>query len=667
MTTGTNGQAQTTLILGSDAAGSYAITATSQGQSVSGTATVTTSPPPTIYSIHVISGPGSGAPGDTLTFVVEVRVDGTAIQGETVTFSITSGDGNASLGTQSATTSTNGQAQTTLILGSNASGSYAITATSQGQSVTGTATVTTSPPSTIYSIHVISGPGSGAPGDTLTFVVGVRADGAAGPNQTVDFSITSGDGNASLGTQSATTGTNGQAQTTLILGTNASGSYAITATSQGQSVSGTATVTTSPPPPPPPPPQYSIVVISGPGSGEPGDTLTFVVEVRENGAASSGQSVTFNITSGDGNASLGTQSVTTGTNGQAQTTLILGSDAAGSYAITATSQGQSVSGTATVTTSPPSTIYSIHVMSGPGSGAPGDTLTFVVEVRADGAASSGQSVTFSITSGDGNASLGAQSATTGTNGQAQTTLILGSDAAGSYAITATSQGQSVSGTATVTTGDGNGNGNGNGNNGGGNNGGNNQGLDIPQRSEPEPIATVFYEFELDLYAGWNFVHIPLEVTQVNGESMSIETVGNLFQVLMPAHMYIYDGDRWIEVFSDSEQVLSTNQGVAVYMNAPLTVSLVGLPLSPTFSLQRGLTFVGIPRQSSDLPKVSDFLTFYPKICVVFLASKGELYLVGRAGDSGDTKITGGQAFGIISLSQYLTGFYGKPWGTKQFK
>ena len=154
---------------------------------------------------------------------------------------------------------------------------------------------------------------------------------------------------------------------------------------------------------------------------------------------------------------------------------------------------------------------------------------------------------------------------------------------------------------------------------------------------------------------------------MNSESMSIETVGNLFQVLMPAHMYIYDGDRWIEVFSDSEQALSTNQGVAVYMNAPLTVSLVGLPLSTTFSLQRGLTFVGIPRQSSDLPKVSDFLTFYPKLCVVFLASEGELYLVGRAGDPGDIKITGGQAFGIISLSQYLTGFYGKSWGTEQLE
>ena len=84
-------------------------------------------------------------------------------------------------------------------------------------------------------------------------------------------------------------------------------------------------------------------------------------------------------------------------------------------------------------------------------------------------------------------------------------------------------------------------------------------------------------FQLSLYAGWNFVHIPLEVTQVNGESMSIETLGNLFQVLMPAHMYVHDGNCWIEVFGDSEQALGTNQGVVVYMDAPLTVNLVGSP------------------------------------------------------------------------------------------
>ena len=75
--------------------------------------------------------------------------------------------------------------------------------------------------------------------------------------------------------------------------------------------------------------------------------------------------------------------------------------------------------------------------------------------------------------------------------------------------------------------------------------------------------------------------------------MSIETLGNLFPILMPTNMYVYDGSCWMEVFGDSTQGLGTTQGVAVYMDAPKTVNLVGSPLPTSFSLERGLNFVGI--------------------------------------------------------------------------
>ena len=443
-TTDSDGRAQTILRTGSGSSGSYTVTASVGDSSLSSTATVETSPPPPGLSISVVSGPGSGEPGDTLPFTVEVQEDGSAAPGKTVTFSITSGDGNASLGTASTTTGSDGRASTTLILGNSASGSYTITASSGSKSTSGTATVDTPPPLPELSISVVSGPGSGEPGDTLPFTVEVQEDGSAAPGKTVTFSITSGDGNASLGTASMTTGSDGRASTTLILGNSASGSYTITASSGSKSTSGTATVDT-----PPPLPELSISVVSGPGSGEPGDTLTFVVEVQEDGSAASGKTVTFSITSGDGNASLGTASTTTGSDGRASTTLILGNSASGSYTITASSGSKSTSGTATVDTPPPLPELSISVVSGPGSGEPGDTLTFVVEVQEDGSAASGKTVTFSITSGDSNASLNPTSATTGSNGQASTTLILGSSASGSYTITASSGSKSTSGTATV--------------------------------------------------------------------------------------------------------------------------------------------------------------------------------------------------------------------------
>ena len=550
-TTDSNGRASTTLRTGSGSSGSYTVTASiNDGRSQSLTATVENSPPE--LSISVVSGPGSGDPGDALTFTVEVQEDGSAASGKTVTFSITSGDGNASLNPASATTGSNGQASTTLTLGNSASGSYTITATVGSESTTGTATVNTPPPPPEISISVVSGPGSGDPGDALTFTVEVQEDGSAASGKTVTFSITSGDGNASLNPASATTGSNGQASTTLTLGNSASGSYTITATVGSESTTGTATVNT-----PPPPPEISISVVSGPGSGDPGDSLTFTVQVQEDGSAASGKTVTFSIISGDGNASLGTTSTTTGSDGRASTTVILGNSASGSYTITATVGSISTSGTATVnpppsapiiftfsdnlsgkpgdeftigfgavekltgpifesppvvglavtfsvspadgtvslsTTSattdsngrasttlrtgsgssgsytvtasindgrsqsltatvnpPPPPELSISEVSGPGSGDPGDTLTFTVEVQEDGSAASGKTVTFSITSGDGNASLNPTSAGTGSNGQASTTLTLGNSASGSYTVTASVGDSSVSGTATVET------------------------------------------------------------------------------------------------------------------------------------------------------------------------------------------------------------------------
>ena len=292
---------------------------------------------------------------------------------------------------------------------------------------------------------------------------------------------------------------------------------------------------------------------------------------------------------------------------------------------------------------------------------------FVVEVRDEnGDLSPGVTVTFDVIAGGG--SLSTTSTMTDTNGHAQSTLTLGSaPGTNTVSVSAEEISQPVTFTAQANADNGDGNGNGGGNNGGGNNGGGNNGGGTVQDNEPVRDVRRFV-FQLSLDAGWNFVHIPLEVTQVDGESMSFETVGNLFQVLMPDQMYIYDrihfhdGSHWLEVFGDSEEALGPNQGVAVYMDAPMTVNLVGSPLPTSFAIQRGFNFVGIPRQSSNLRKVSDFLTFYPNVCAVLVATEGELYLVGRAGDSGDVEITGGQAFGIVSIDQYMTNFSGAAWG-----
>ena len=458
-TTGSNGRASTSVTLGDSASGSYTITATVGSKSTSGTATVNTPPPPPVLSISVISGPGSGAPGDALTFTVEVQEDGSAASGKTVTFSITSGDGNASLGATSTTTGSNGRASTTLILGHSASGSYTITASSGSKSTSGTATVNTPPPPAVLSISVVSGPGSGDPGDALTFTVEVQEDGSAASGKTVTFSITSGDGNASLGTTSATTGSNGRASTSVTLGGSASGSYTITATVGSKSTSGTATVNT-----PPPPSGLSAVMFSTPWPLDPGDSTTFSIDVQEDGSAASEKTVTFSVSPADGTVSLSPTSATTDSNGQASTTLRTGSGSSGSYTVTATVGTLSLRGSVTVETSPPPSSQQQQqqetpqepvttlprpeatvlesISGGNQEGVPGEALAnpFVVEARDQyDDPMAGVTVTFALLTGGG--SLSSEMVMTDANGRAESTLTLG-DEPGTNTVEANAEGLS---------------------------------------------------------------------------------------------------------------------------------------------------------------------------------------------------------------------------------
>ncbi|RKU08124.1 hypothetical protein C6503_23360 [Candidatus Poribacteria bacterium] len=192
----------------------------------------------------------------------------------------------------------------------------------------------------------------------------------------------------------------------------------------------------------------SVVVINSPGAGDPGDWLTFIVEVREDRSPLSGQTVTFSIEPDDGTLSVlgGLTSTVTGNNGRSSATLVLGDDASGTYTVTASSGTASVSRTVTVGTLPP---LSISISSSNSNANPGDTVTFTATVTENNNPASGQALTFGIirytgTSTDidfipvaGTASLSSTSATTDSNGKASTSLSIGSDASGSYSVSAT--------------------------------------------------------------------------------------------------------------------------------------------------------------------------------------------------------------------------------------
>ncbi|MDE0185691.1 MAG: cohesin domain-containing protein, partial [Candidatus Poribacteria bacterium] len=331
-----------------------------------------TSPQTPGLSIRVVSSPGSGNPGDELTFTVEVQEDGSAASGKTVSFSITSGDGNASLSPESATTDTDGQASTTITLGNNAAGNYIVAATVDSESVSSTAKVIPPPaklsmsPSSVespavgqqlsFSIKITGGLDVKSCGLTVRFdstalsYVSITPGGYFGSEPT-DFTITTDDKVTYSAAASAGVDGDGTIATvtftvlevkdsTLTLGASLgdSSSHTIDTTVEG------ATITS----PTVSPTGISISVASSPGSGNPGDELTFTVEVQEDGSAASGKTVAFSINSGDGNASLNPASATTDANGQASTTITLANNAAGNYIVTATVDSESVNSTAKV-------------------------------------------------------------------------------------------------------------------------------------------------------------------------------------------------------------------------------------------------------------------------------------------------------------------------------
>ena len=155
-----------------------------------------------------------------------------------------------------------------------------------------------------------------------------------------------------------------------------------------------------------------------------------------------GRTVNFTITttpSGSTGASLSTSSATTDANGRASTRLTLGNKV-GKYVVTAVNPQSNTEQKFTATV--PSVATKLEIVSGDDQTATVNQALanpFVVKLtNQDNGPMSGQTVTFAITTtptDSTGASLSSTTSRTGSNGQASTTLTLGSTA-GTYTVTA---------------------------------------------------------------------------------------------------------------------------------------------------------------------------------------------------------------------------------------
>ena len=369
--------------------------------------------------IRIISGDNQESlPSAALAnpFVVEVQDERrVAFEGVPVTFTVTSGDG--TLSTTSTATNTNGRAESILTLGPNP-GTNTVTVSAAGipEGQTFNAVDILVP----KTLEIISGNDQeGLPGAALDkpFVVEVRdrADTPV-PGVQVTFSVARGGGTLSV--PSATTDKNGRAESILTLGPNP-GTNTVTVSVTGITrtemfnAEGIRI------------PKTLKIVSEGDQVGLPGEVLEkpLVAEVRDQtDKPLLGVEVTFSVTGGDGTLSV--TSATTDVNGRAETTLTLGPNpGTNTVEVAATGIQEKQTFNAEGIRIP----ETLDIVSGNDQeGLPGAALenSFVVEVRdrADTPVP-GVQVTFSVTSGDG--TLSATSATTDSNGRAESTLTLG--------------------------------------------------------------------------------------------------------------------------------------------------------------------------------------------------------------------------------------------------
>ena len=297
---------------------------------------------------------------ESITFTLEVREDGSPVSGQSVTFSLSPDDGIASLSTISATTDSNGQAQTTLSLAGNSSESHYKVAVrlDNGEGNAPAEWVPVGDVSDgaelkLYINHLRRYSAGESVGFTASLVKGCC--GVSG--RTVTFSLSPDDGTASLSTTSGTTNSNGDVRTTLILGSYASGSYSVTATLDDGASASNGIGSVHNPTLQPPDFILSMRIPSGAIPLNPGESRTFIAIAEKDGGYVSGKTVTFSVSPNDGTVSLSTTSATTGSDGRASTSLITGSGSSGSYTVTASGgRRNSISGTVTVEgSSPPPT------------------------------------------------------------------------------------------------------------------------------------------------------------------------------------------------------------------------------------------------------------------------------------------------------------------------
>ena len=184
-------------------------------------------------------------------------------------------------------------------------------------------------------------------------------------------------------------------------------------------------------------------------------------------------------------------------------------------------------------------------------------------------------------------------------------------------------------------------------------------VDVPDDLEtPEPPDDVgvpeacLEEFEHTTFRQgltlWTPRLLPDDVQTISElyDSYSFKPVNNVgFYVLIDGQWLGYRGEG-----SVGEIPLAPHIGIIVHqprISHFLITSGCPVTNQDSIELNTGMNLIGFPQVPARFERPSDFLS--DAVCAVLVERNGELYIIGRAGDTGDEPLRAGQAIMIISL------------------
>ena len=184
------------------------------------------------------------------------------------------------------------------------------------------------------------------------------------------------------------------------------------------------------------------------------------------------------------------------------------------------------------------------------------------------------------------------------------------------------------------------------------------------------------QFTLSIGEGIHLIHVPLDVTHINGDEGSIDTVGDLHDALGDAVEYIISLDsdgNYQSYLGDSsaggiaDAAIGDDTGLIAVMSSAASLTLAGNALgsatTSAINLGEGLNLVGVPLDPvAGLDMISDALT-HPAVSsiVVSNAAGNGFHTITQAGDPGDGPIMGGVGYIVVTGAAASIPVVGSAW------